>query len=778
MVELAYSDDPDFPRELDRIRADTPGVTFVSATLGGRTYLAMLPGELGAYDIDVAGRRAGSLAEDFAQQPAFWPALLALAGQISKDAVQARHEGRFDEAANGYGFCLEVALLHRDAQGLDILAGNLFMLERLLEFTGAGAPQANGPPPAGVDATLQRIHQIAADHLPAIEELLSSLSEPPDRARRLQGLAAQHLLLLISGADTGLGVGAHGPDPANRPANAALAAGACFEELSRLAGETRNYSPLLEAIYSALACAGLLQVLQAVIGEDFAGEADGGASLAPVLSQWRAVAPHVRDHASDALLTICSFAVERMNRLRIRTVMAGGAFGHNLSYKVAILTSAIGRDQVSIALALGADESALALWEASRSRALADWMGRSHFIEAVVLRRDFSGSIGEVVPASLDAIRKAAADAEAALLAFFADDTRLHAWLVQPDGTILSESLPRPRGALQTLMAHLPYGADEKDLLRGALDDFFRNTDDASPVDRTLEQLAVQLIPDSIREALAKSRTKRLVIIPDAELDMIPFCCLILNGRYLVEELDISYWPCVSAWGLCKRTIDSHGDSPPLVIGNPDFSALNEEGIVLAPLPGAADEAKLIADRLGAVSIQGAEASKQTLSRLHDGVAPARAGFAVLHLATHGVLDMEQPERSFVALADGVLSVQDLLRNDRGCRSGLTVLSACQSGLGFRHPDSLIGLTNGFFIAGACSVLSSLWKVPDMSTRILMDWFYEALLSSPEARPAEALALAQRRALANPATAHPFRWAAFCFAGADVHPCPRLAGAA
>ncbi len=73
------------------------------------------------------------------------------------------------------------------------------------------------------------------------------------------------------------------------------------------------------------------------------------------------------------------------------------------------------------------------------------------------------------------------------------------------------------------------------------------------------------------------------------------------------------------------------------------------------------------------------------------------------------------------------------------CR--LVALSACETALtdATDTTDEYIGLTSGFFYAGATSVLSTLWAVNDVSTAILMIKFYELFRS--ENQPAVSVAL-------------------------------------
>jgi CHAT domain-containing protein len=61
------------------------------------------------------------------------------------------------------------------------------------------------------------------------------------------------------------------------------------------------------------------------------------------------------------------------------------------------------------------------------------------------------------------------------------------------------------------------------------------------------------------------------------------------------------------------------------------------------------------------------------------------------------------------------------------CR--LVTLSACETGLiDFNNTsDEYIGLPSGFLYAGASNVVSSLWRVNDLSTAFLMIKFYQNL---------------------------------------------------
>ncbi len=146
--------------------------------------------------------------------------------------------------------------------------------------------------------------------------------------------------------------------------------------------------------------------------------------------------------------------------------------------------------------------------------------------------------------------------------------------------------------------------------------------------------------------------------------------------------------------------------------------------------------------------------------------------FQILHFATHGFVNPDQPELSGIVLSlvnkdgeqiPGYLRLADLFEQDYPAE--LIVLSACETGLGKNvSGEGLVGLTRGLMYAGGARVALSLWNVNDKGTSVLMQEFYKQMLQENKT-PSQALRAAQRKLWANPDWRSPHYWAAFTLQG-------------
>lgn len=116
---------------------------------------------------------------------------------------------------------------------------------------------------------------------------------------------------------------------------------------------------------------------------------------------------------------------------------------------------------------------------------------------------------------------------------------------------------------------------------------------------------------------------------------------------------------------------------------------------------------------------------------------------------------------------DGILTAEEISRLDLGAVEW-AVLSACDTGRGRIHDgEGVLGLRHAFEIAGARSVLTSLWQVDDVHARRWMRALYQARLVDKldTVGSAASASRALVKELRREGSAHPALWAAFVATG-------------
>ena len=287
----------------------------------------------------------------------------------------------------------------------------------------------------------------------------------------------------------------------------------------------------------------------------------------------------------------------------------------------------------------------------------------------------------------------------------------------------------------------LPWNDDGSDLYRQNLQPF-------KEITQKLSAHMFGPIESELREY------KNLVIIPNDMLLYLPIHALTRNlpdgsTRFLSETHVVGSLTQLELADLVNP-VAPDAKAALLALSNPDGS-----------LPAASREVREIGKvRSSVTTLDGAQATKEHFLSL--------AGkFPDLHLATHGVLDPERPENSYLLMAGVDKASQQLTIGEiAGLRlvpNGLAILSACETAVGEQVPGAaLITLSAAFSQAGSQSIMASLWKVEDSATRDLMIAFHGGL-----AKVGRAIALqqAQISVLKNPGTAHPYYWAPFILIG-------------
>ena len=383
--------------------------------------------------------------------------------------------------------------------------------------------------------------------------------------------------------------------------------------------------------------------------------------------------------------------------------------------------------------------------------------GPVDFIEAVQSSEGagFALHYGRSPAPDLDAPAKTlhTAELDATVVQFFVTDTRTAVVVRAPGGAPHLQALPLSRTVL----------SDRIEALRRHIAAYGRGEEDADGWRDTSSELYRRLLGPV--EAHLPEPGAPLVLVPHGPLWRLPFAALLDAGEHpLLSRFVISMLPSVAhgAW-LHARTRPAR-DGRVLVVADPGPGGafVDGESVTWDALPGAREEAERIAARVSeADTLVGTQADELRLVAWHG-------RYTVLHFATHGFVAQYDALDSFLALGDAPTALwkrqdpeppgQGSLRRiddprlpiiltgepdptapDVHCRreldartiidefhldADLVVLSACDTGLGTVSPDGVLGLSRAWLVAGARSVVASLWPVRDRAAADLMDLFH------------------------------------------------------
>lgn len=273
-------------------------------------------------------------------------------------------------------------------------------------------------------------------------------------------------------------------------------------------------------------------------------------------------------------------------------------------------------------------------------------------------------------------------------------------------------------------------------------------------------------------EIILLSSTREILSVP-----------LLSEGKNLTQavlmgspEFGVNLMDKPKGFGSESDASNMRGDSGPGLRTFPDLN----------PLPGAKVEVEAIATLLGELGVEadtylGSNASEVNLKKVNRP--------DILHISTHGFfkdfrkpymtgqhplfgsgLYLSRPSEPELLVKnpaaekffeDGIFTAYEAISLDLE-GTELVALSACETALGtVRNGEGVDGLQRAFQLAGARSILMSLWKVDDDAAREFMTAFYREWLSGKDKQSAFRLAQIQTREYRP----DPFFWGAFVLVG-------------
>lgn len=344
-------------------------------------------------------------------------------------------------------------------------------------------------------------------------------------------------------------------------------------------------------------------------------------------------------------------------------------------------------------------------------------------------------SMTQVRAPSLEEIQAHLAD-DTLMIEFYSDGCNWWAFTVDAK-TVQVHALSIETPALDSLLKQLQFNISCA-LKSGA----------EAPAARSLTTLfmrTAKTLGDALIAPLATrlANHRQLVIVPYGALHYLPFHLLYDGAGYLVERCETVIIPSASL--LTRRSPRRSGGAR--VLAHPwDGRLTYVHG-----------EAEMVQRLFGGQTYMDSAANREAL---------AGAPSQILHIAAHGEYRIDQPDLSYIQLADGQLYTDDLLQHDLSYE--LVTMSACETGrANVSASDELIGLGRGFLYAGAGALIASLWRIDDGITVQIMEQIYRSLRAGRS--KAAALRQAQQDIIQNQPQLHPAFWGAFQLIG-DASP--------
>jgi CHAT domain-containing protein len=241
---------------------------------------------------------------------------------------------------------------------------------------------------------------------------------------------------------------------------------------------------------------------------------------------------------------------------------------------------------------------------------------------------------------------------------------------------------------------------------------------------------------------------KKLIIIPDGELNYLSFESLIenislsdtINFRnlpYLIKKHPVTYAASATILAIIKKEDDPELTKGVLALA-PSFdfftrSFLSQTGSQATylpskmDLPGATWEVETILKIMKGRKLLGENATESEFKKL-------ASSYDILHFATHTRIDDENPLSSTMSFfpfdrngEDGILHTYEIYGLD--LKGELAVLSACSTGNGkLQKGEGVISLARAFTYAGIPSIVMTLWDIDDISSGNILPSFYHLLV--------------------------------------------------
>ena len=264
------------------------------------------------------------------------------------------------------------------------------------------------------------------------------------------------------------------------------------------------------------------------------------------------------------------------------------------------------------------------------------------------------------------------------------------------------------------------------------------------------EQISRQLFLYLIQPVLSSIKSSHLIIVPQEELNSIPFQALQNpdTTKYLGETFAISYAPSAT------------------VLANLENKSPLKSGRLLAVADPDIHDAREEVDTIGKLYPGRSKVVDQDSVNKSD-VKAWVSDYNVVHLSVHGKFNARDPLLSYLQFKEvspdnGRLTAAEMFGLPLQ-KNSMVVLSACETGrVEATHANEILGIVRSLLYAGAGNLVLSSWEVNSGSTKLWMETFYQ---QGQATSPAEAAKRALVAVKSRSEYSHPFFWAPFVMTG-------------
>lgn len=260
--------------------------------------------------------------------------------------------------------------------------------------------------------------------------------------------------------------------------------------------------------------------------------------------------------------------------------------------------------------------------------------------------------------------------------------------------------------------------------LEAEITTFRQQLEGRSPLIQQSAQKLYQSLFQPLESELKAAGVDTIVYAPDSIMRYVPLAALHDGKQWLAQRYQINYLT-----ALALTPLDPDRNPKPRVLA----AALTQDRQVnllgqtyrFPALQFTQPEVKNLAQLLPNTATLIDEQFNH--ANLSQGVPQA----TILHLATHGMFVPGSPDQSIILLGDGsTINLREIEHQWKFPNLSLVVLSACETAIGGKLGNGIEVLGFGYQMqrTGSRAAISSLWKVDDGGTQVLMNAFYGALL--------------------------------------------------